>query len=64
MEIKISSKHMDLTPAIQEYASTKAEKFTRYFARVQQVTIVLDKANNGYTVEIFTDVGKHDAVIY
>ncbi|MCH8823878.1 MAG: ribosome-associated translation inhibitor RaiA [Planctomycetes bacterium] len=63
MEIKISSKHMDLTPAIEEYASTKAEKFTRYFDRVQQVTIVIDKAKNGYTVEILTDVERHDAFI-
>ncbi len=63
MEIKISSKHMDLSPAIEEYASAKAEKFTRYFDRVQQVTIVLDKAKNGYTVEILTDVERHNAFI-
>ena len=63
MEIKISSKHMDLTAAIEEYASTKAEKFTRYFDRVQQVTIVIDKTKNGYTVEILTDVERHNAFI-
>lgn len=63
MEIKISCKHIDLTPAIEKYASSKVEKFTRYFDRVQQVTIVIDKAKNGYTVEILTDVEKHDAFI-
>ena len=36
---------------------------TRYFDRVQQVTIVIDKAKNGYTVEILTDVERHDAFI-
>ncbi len=63
MEIKISSKHMELTPAIEEYASHKVEKFPRYFDRVQQVEVVIDKAKNGYTVEIITDVERHTAFV-
>ena len=63
MEIKISSKHMELTAAIEEYASGKIQKFPRYFDRVQQVEVVIDKAKNGYTVEIITDVERHDSFI-
>jgi len=63
MEIKISSKHMELTKAIEEYASGKIQKFPRYFDRVQQVVVVIDKAKNGYTVEIITDVERHDSFI-
>ncbi len=63
MEIKISSKHMDLTVAIEEYASGKIQKFPRYFDRVQQVEVVINKAKNGYTVEIITDVERHDSFI-
>ncbi len=63
MEIKISSKHMELTKAIEEYASGKIQKFPRYFDRVQQVAVVIDKAKNGYTVEIITDVERHDSFI-
>ena len=63
METKISSKHMDLTGAIEEYALGKIQKFLRYFDRVQQVEVVIDKAKNGYTVEIITDVERHDSFI-
>ncbi len=63
MQVKISSKHMQVTPAIEEYASKKIEKFPRYFNRIQQVEVVIDKARNGYTVEIITDVEHHDPFI-
>ncbi len=63
MEIKISSKHMELTAAIEDYASRKVQKFPRYFNRVQQVEVVIDKAKNGYTVEIITDVERHNPFV-
>jgi ribosomal subunit interface protein len=39
------------------------EKVTRYFDRVQQVDVVIDKAKNGYQVEIITDVEHHEPFI-
>jgi ribosome hibernation promoting factor len=63
MQIKISSKHIQVTPAIEEYASKKIEKFPRYFNRVQQVEVVIDKARNGYSVEIITDVEHHESFV-
>jgi putative sigma-54 modulation protein len=63
MQITISSKHLELTGAIEEYARKKLEKFVRYFDRVQQVDAVIDRARNGYTVEIITDVEHHDPII-
>ncbi len=63
MQIKISSKHMDLTPAIEEYAEKKLEKLPRYFDRIQQVEAIIDREKNGYTIEVITDVEKHEAFI-
>ena len=63
MQINISSKHMDLTPAIEEYAQKKVERLTRYFDRIQQVDVVIDRLKNGYQVEIITDVEKHEPFI-
>ena len=63
MQIKISSKHLPLTEALETYASKKIEKFTRYFNRVQQVEVLIDKAKNGYRVEIITDVEHHVAFV-
>jgi len=63
MQINISSKHMDLTPAIEEYAQKKVERLTRYFDRIQQVDVVIDRLKNGYQVEIITDVEKHEPFV-
>ena len=63
MQIKISSKHVQVTEAIESYASKKIEKFPRYFDRVTQVEVVIDKAPQGYRVEIITESGGRSAVI-
>ena len=63
MEITISSKHMALTPAIEEYAMRKLEKLPRFFDRILQVEMVVDKAKNGYTVEILTSVAHHEPFV-
>ncbi|MHC4989560.1 MAG: ribosome hibernation-promoting factor, HPF/YfiA family [Planctomycetota bacterium] len=63
MQIKLSSKHMSLTPAIEEYATKKLERFGRYFDRIQQVGAVIERAKNGYRIEIITDVEHHEPFI-
>lgn len=63
MQTKITAKHMDLTPAIEEYAVKKVEKLHRFFDRIQLIEVVIDKAKNEYTVEIITDVEHHKPFI-
>ena len=63
MQVKISSKHMPLTNAIEEYASKKIDKFPRFYDRIQHVEMVIDRARNGYTLEIITDVAHHEPFI-
>jgi len=63
MQIRLSAKHMELTPSIEEYATKKVEKFPRYFDRVQQVEVLIDRAKNGYTMEIITNVDRHDPFV-
>jgi putative sigma-54 modulation protein len=63
METKISSKHFELTPPIEEYINKKVDKFTRFFDRVQMVEVVIEKAKNGYALEIITDVVHHDSFV-
>jgi len=63
MQIKISSKHMDITPAIESYATKKVEKLSRFFDRIQQIDVVIDKAKKGYTTEIITDVEHHEPFV-
>lgn len=63
MQITVSGRHMDLTPAIEEYARRKASKLTRFYDRVQQIEVRIDKEKNGYNVEIIADVEHHDPFI-
>ena len=63
MQTTLSSKHMDLTTAIEEYTEKKVARLTRYFDRILQVEVIIDKLKNGYTVEIIVDVEKHDPII-
>jgi putative sigma-54 modulation protein len=59
MQTTISSKHLDVTPAIAQYAQKKTGKLRRFYNRIQQIDVVIAKARNGYTVEIITDVEHH-----
>ncbi len=59
MQTTISSKHVEITQPIAQYAEKKVAKLKRFFDRIQQIDVVIAKARNGYTVEIITDVEHH-----
>ena len=63
MEVKITSKHLELTPTIEEYATKKIDKFPRFYDRIQQVEMVIEKAKKSYLLEIITDVAHHEPFI-
>src|SRR4051812_4800831 len=63
MQVTISSKHMDITPAIEQYATKKVEKLRKFFDRIQQIDVVIGKARKGYKIEIITDVEHHDPFV-
>jgi putative sigma-54 modulation protein len=63
MQVKFSSKHMTITPAIETYANRKVEKLRRFFDRIQQIDVVIDKVKNGYNIEIITDVEHHESFV-
>ncbi len=42
MKITIRTHHIDITPALKEYAEKKAEKLEKYFESIQEVQIELD----------------------
>ena len=41
MNLTISGHHLDVTPAIREYVSTKLERVTRHFDQVVDITVLL-----------------------
>ena len=63
MRINISSKHLDLTPTIEEFINTKAEKLTRFFDRIEQIDVKIEKTTHGFTAEIISDIEHHDPIV-
>ncbi len=64
MEIKVTGRHMDITPPIREYASEKALKLPRYFDRVQEIDVVIDKQDaKNLGVEIIAEAEHADSFI-
>ena len=63
MQIKVKGKHIEITEAIEAYATKKAERLTRYFDRVLGIDVVIEKEHNGYHVEFIVDVEHHDDFI-
>ncbi len=42
MVITISGRHLDITPAIKQYAEEKAGKLTKYYDLIQGIEVILD----------------------
>ena len=63
MQINVTSKHLEMTPAIEEYAQSKSEKLTRFYDRIEQIDVKIEKTTHGFTAEIITDVEHHDDII-
>ncbi len=64
MRIDVTGKHVDLTPAMVQFAESKCEKLTKFFDGIQQISCILDKAPHGeFMVEVIVDVVHHDDFI-
>jgi putative sigma-54 modulation protein len=63
MQVNIVGRHFTLTPAIEEYIHRKTEKLPRFFDRVQQIEVIVQKETNEYHVEIVTDVEHHRDIV-
>ena len=42
MVITISSRHMDVTPALKDHAEQKANKLLKYYDRIQEIEVIFD----------------------
>ena len=46
MIVTVSSRHMDVTPALKSYAEQKASKLTKYFDRVSEIEVIFDSGKD------------------
>jgi putative sigma-54 modulation protein len=53
--VVVSSRHMDVTPPLKEYAEKKANKLTRYYDRIQEIEVVIDANKDSLRVEMIVN---------
>lgn len=65
MEITISGRHhLEITPAIKQYATEKVGKLPRYYDRVQKIDVVAGrKDSHSHEVEIIVTVEHADPFV-
>lgn len=67
MRIEVVGRNLEITPAIREYAESKAEKLPKYFDGVQLTTVTITKEDHqthgDFGVEFVIDVEKHTSFV-
>lgn len=46
MIVTVSSRHMDVSPALKEHAENRSKKLEKYYDRIQQIEVVIDAHKN------------------
>lgn len=55
MVVTVSSRHMDVSPALKEFAEQKCMKLTRYYDRIQEIEVVFDNTKNAMRTEVIVN---------
>lgn len=64
MRIEVTGKHLEVTPAIRQYAENKCAKLPKFFDGVQEIFVILENPRpDEFQVEVRADVVKHEDFI-
>ena len=67
MRIDVVGRNLEITPAILQYAESKAEKLPKYFDGVQQTTVTISKEDHQthghFGVDFVIDVERHASFV-
>ena len=63
MEIVVTGRHMDITPAIRKYATEKVSKLPRYFDRIQSIEVIAQKMDRHHELEMIVHADKTDPFV-
>ena len=55
MIVTISSRHMDVTEALKNYAEQKANKLNKYYDLIQEIEVVFDAGKDKTRVEMIVN---------
>jgi putative sigma-54 modulation protein len=63
MIVTVASRHTDITAPWKAYAEQKAGKLTKYFDRIQEIEVVLDREADTMKVELIVHAEHNDRLV-
>jgi len=63
LNINITGRHLDITPAMKEYTREKVEKLSRFYDRIHGVDAILSDEGDRQVVEVKAHVGKGTTLV-
>jgi putative sigma-54 modulation protein len=55
VNVVVSGRHIEVTPAMKAHAEQKVLKLLKYFDRIQEIEVIFDSGKEGMTVEIIVN---------
>ncbi len=52
MNIRVTGRHLEITPAIRQYAEGKVARLPRYYDRVNSIDVVADRHEYDHAIEM------------
>ena len=63
MIVTVSSRHMDLSPALKTHAELKAGKLTKYYDRIQEIEVVIDSGKDRIGCEVIVNAEHNNTFV-
>ena len=63
MVVTVSARHMDVTPALKQYAEEKVNKLTKFYDLIQEIEVIFDAAKDQMGVEVIVNAEHSDVFI-
>ena len=63
MNVVVSTRHMDVSPAMKSFAEDKAAKLTKFYDRIQEIEVIFDAQKDGTSVEVIVNAEHNDVFI-
>jgi len=63
MEINVTGKHIDLTESMEVHIHKKCERIERFYDRIKDMDVVVDRPGREFEVEVILRVEYHDPFI-
>ena len=63
MVVTVSSRHMEVSPPLRQYAEQKAGKLSKYYDRISEIEIVFDTRKDASRVEMIVNAERKNMFI-